>query len=149
LKTPATIREYRSEDLQKVLNIFRLNTPAYFSPGEEKDLIFYLENEIDNYFLLELNDEIIGCGGINFCEDKTLGKLSWDFLHPEFQGQGHGTFLVEHRISKLKESAVKKIMVRTSQHAYKFYEKAGFTLVDKSKDYWAPGFDLYTMEFNL
>jgi len=38
------------------------------------------------------------------------------------------------------------ISVRTSQHAYKFYEKMGFELVKITNDYWAKNFDLYLMQ---
>ncbi len=54
------IREYKNSDKEVVLNLLRLNTPKYFSPDEEKDLIYYLENEIDYYFVLEINNQIVG-----------------------------------------------------------------------------------------
>jgi ribosomal-protein-alanine N-acetyltransferase len=44
------IREFNQEDKSNVLELFRLNTPAFFSPDEEKDLIFYLDHEIEKYF---------------------------------------------------------------------------------------------------
>ena len=57
-----------------------------------------------------------------------------------------GTQLLKHRIDILKSMEdVKKISVRTSQVAYKFYEKQGFELFEIIKDYWAEGFDLYNM----
>ena len=142
------IRDYRSPDKETVLDLFRMNTPAYFSMDEEKDLIHYLEHEIDLYYVIELNNKLIGCGGINFSENGTVGKISWDFLHPDYQGLGIGTLLLEHRINLLKETiGIQRILVRTSQHAYKFYERSGFRLMETVKDYWASGFDLYRMEY--
>lgn len=142
------IREFVQGDKQIVLDLFRLNTPTFFSPNEEEDLIYYLDNEIEKYFVILLDEKLVGCGGINFKEDGEIGLLSWDFLHPEFQRMGVGTALLNHRIDILKSiPAVKKIRVRTSQHAYTFYEKGGFEVVEKLKDYWADGFDLYAMEF--
>ena len=143
------IREFTKEDKSNVLDLFRMNTPAFFSPEEEKDLIFYLENEIEKYYVVLLDGKIAGCGGINFKENGAVGLLSWDFLHTHYQRMVVGTVLLHHRIDILKSmSAVKKIRVRTSQHAYTFYEKGGFKVVEKLKDYWADGFDLYLMEFN-
>jgi ribosomal-protein-alanine N-acetyltransferase len=142
------IREFTQEDKSNVLDLFRLNTPAFFSPEEEKDLIFYLENEIEKYYVVLLDGKIVGCGGINFKENGVIGLLSWDFLHPHYQRIGVGTALLNHRMGILKAMPdVKKIKVRTSQHAYTFYEKGGFVLFKKIKDYWAVGFDLYSMEY--
>lgn len=143
------IREFTQEDKSNVLDLFRLNTPAFFSPDEEVDLMFYLDNEIEKYFVVLLDEKLVGCGGINFMEKGAIGLLSWDFLHPHYQRRGVGTVLLNHRIDFLKSiPSVKKIRVRTSQHAYTFYEKGGFELIEKVKDYWAVGFDLYAMEYN-
>ena len=45
----ALIREYNSHDKEAVLDIFKLNTPKYFSPEEENEIVYYLENEIEQY----------------------------------------------------------------------------------------------------
>lgn len=148
MKNEPKIREYKTSDKDAVLNLFSLNTPAYFSPQEENDLIFYLENEIEYYFILVINDQIIGSGGINFSDDKTTGIISWDILHPDFQRKSYGSFLVNYRIEKLKEfKDVQKIIVRTSQLVYRFYEKQGFKLIEVVENYWAKGFHLYKMEY--
>lgn len=143
-----TIREYKKSDKEFVLNLLKLNTPNYFSPEEEKEFIFYLENEIDSYFVVEINNEIVGSGGINFSDDKTTGKISWDIIHPNFQGKMIGSKLLNYRIEKLRQiKSVNQIKVRTSQLVYKFYEKLGFKLIKIVEDYWAKGFHLYEMEF--
>jgi len=142
------IREYKKSDKESVLNLLRLNTPQYFSHDEEKDLIRYLDNEIENYYVITCENRIAGCGGFNFSGDPTTGRISWDIFHPEFQGKGLGTYLLKYRIEKLKNySRLKTISVRTSQLVYKFYEKSGFTLKEVIEDYWAEGFDLYRMEY--
>ncbi|MFC6998509.1 GNAT family N-acetyltransferase [Rufibacter roseus] len=142
-----TIREYTASDKPMVLHLLRLNTPEYFSPEEEPDLDHYLEHEIEQYFVVEVEGEVVGCGGYNFSEDLTVGKISWDIIHPDYQGRGVGGQLLRFRIDRLKElKHVQVISVRTSQLVYKFYERNGFTLLEVVKDYWAPGFDLYRME---
>ena len=56
--------------------------------------------------------------------------------------------MLNHRIEKLRNiSSIKKIIVRTSQLVYKFYEKQGFVLLEVKKDYWADGLDMYKMEY--
>ena len=143
-----TIREYKSIDKSSVMNLIRFNTPEYFAPEEENDFSNYLDNERELYYVLLFNEKIVGCGGINFAENKTIGKISWDILHPEYQGKSLGTRLLEYRIEKLESiKSVQKITVRTSQVAYQFYEKQGFELKEIKKDYWAKGFDMYKMEY--
>lgn len=148
MKDELIIREYKDSDREAVLSLLRLNTPRYFSEEEESDLVYYLENEIEYYFVLELNRQIVGSGGVNFSEDKTRGKISWDIMHPDFQGKSLGSALLNYRIGMLKESEqVRQITVRTSQLVYRFYEKHGFRLTEIVEDYWAKGFHLYHMEY--
>ncbi|MFD2162586.1 GNAT family N-acetyltransferase [Paradesertivirga mongoliensis] len=148
MENQSTIRNYTISDKEAVLNLLKLNTPAHFSAEEEKDLNYYLDHEIEQYFVLELNQHIVGCGGINFSEDNSTGIISWDIIHPEFQGQSLGSKLLKYRIGKLQQlETVHQIIVRTSQLSYKFYEKLGFRLLEVMNDYWAKGFHLYKMKY--
>lgn len=143
-----TIRKYEPNDKDEVLNLIRLNTPEYFAVDEEEDLKNYLDNEIELYYVLLYDRKIVGCGGINFSDDQTIGKISWDIIHPNYQGKSLGAKLLKHRIDILNSiKSIQKITVRTSQVAYKFYEKQGFELFEIKKDYWADGFDMYNMEY--
>jgi 3-phosphoshikimate 1-carboxyvinyltransferase len=145
-----TIRSYNSKDKKELIELLRLNTPAFFATDEENDFIEYLNTKIQEYFILELENRIIGCGGINYRENNTIGVLSWDMIHPDFQYKGHGTLLVKHRIDRLlNKNSIKDISVRTSQHTYKFYEKSGFELIKIIKDYWSEGYDLFEMRYKL
>lgn len=142
-----SIREYTPADKPYLIALLRLNTPHYFSPEEEQDLINYLDNSIYKYYVLTKDNRIVGAGGINLSDDFTTGILSWDFFHPDYHGQGLGTILTRFRIQKIKEiSTVTTMRVRTSQLTYKFYGKLGFKIREISKDYWAEGLDLYRME---
>ena len=144
------IREYKSIDKNAVLELIRLNIPKYFASNEEDDFSRYLDSEIELYYVLFFDKKLVGCGGINFSDNRMTGKISWDILHPEYQGQSLGTYLLEYRIKKLKSiDRVQRITVRTSQLAYKFYEKRGFELLEVKKDYWARGFDMYRMEYKI
>ncbi|WP_163410812.1 GNAT family N-acetyltransferase [Flavobacterium ajazii] len=143
-----TIREYQTNDKGEVVNLIKLNIPKFFAADEEEDLKRYLETERELYYVLLYDKKIVGCGGINFADNKTNGKISWDIFHPAYQGKSLGTKLLKHRIDKLNSiESIQRITVRTSQIAYKFYEKQGFELFEIKKDYWAAGFDMYNMEY--
>lgn len=143
---PCLIRTYQSNDEQAVLDIFWKNTPEFFSPDEEADLIFYLQNEIEDYFVAEFDGKVIGAGGINYSKENSIGHLSWAMIVPEYHGQGIGSLITSYRIQHLQQTnAITTIHVRTSQKVFKFYEKAGFQLTKIVEDYWAPGFDMYDM----
>lgn len=143
-----TIREYDTKDKNEVIDLIKLNTPTYFAVGEEEDLKRYLATERELYYVLLYDQKIVGCGGINFADNNAIGKISWDIFHPDYQGKSFGTKLLKHRIDKLNSiDGIQKITVRTSQVAYKFYEKQGFELFEIKKDYWAAGFDMYNMEY--
>ena len=145
-----SIRPYTEIDQNRILAIFQLNTPEFFSQEEESDLIQYLKSETEEYFVIEDEGQVIGCGGINYENDFTMGIISWDIIHPEYQGKGVGGQLLKHRLDLLKSNtSIQKIIVRTSQIVFRFYEKAGFELKEVKTDYWAKGFDLYHMEIQL
>ena len=141
------IRGYNPNDKNDLLNLFELNSPKYFAVEEKLDFDHYLDKEIESYFVLEYDEQIVGCGGINFSDNNTIAVISWDIIHPEYQGKSLGTRLLKYRLDKLNLiQTVQKVIVRTAQHTYPFYEKQGFELIEIIEDYWAKGFDLYNMQ---
>ncbi len=144
------IKPYSLSFKQDLIHLIRLNTPRYFDPSEEIELIKYLDGETEDYYVVEEDGEIIGCGGINYEPEKKTAVISWDIIHPDYQGKGIGKELLKFRINKIKEkNEHAQIIVRTSQFTFKFYEKAEFKLMEIVKDYWAKGIDLYYMELKL
>ena len=140
------IRPYSPSDKTAVLEILKSNTPSFFAPSEEKDFEIYLEEEIEDYFVLEDNGHILGSGGINYFPYEEKARISWDMVDSKSHGKGIGNKLMHHRINILKSNpSIELIEVRTSQHAYLFYEKMGFELNLVEDNFWAEGFDLYLM----
>ncbi|MHC8950318.1 GNAT family N-acetyltransferase [Sphingobacterium hungaricum] len=142
----AIIRAYQTKDKESVIHCMKSNVPAHFAVSEIDDLIYYLENEIEDYFVLEYHGEIKAASGINY--EPKRGKLSWDFVDADAQGKGFGSKLLNHRLSILRNNtAIDLITVRTSQTAFQFYEKHDFVVQRIVKNYWADGFDLYEMTY--
>jgi N-acetylglutamate synthase-like GNAT family acetyltransferase len=143
------IRAYEARDRDVVLSMMQENIPAYFAQDEQEDLKYYLDFEIEQFFVLEVEHKIVACGGINLELDEKRGVISWDIVLPAEQGKGYGRKLLEHRIAILKGMPeIDRITVRTSQLTYLFYQKNGFVLNQIVKDYWAKDFDLYSMELS-
>lgn len=141
------IRPYTPADDESIITLLRLNMPKYFAQEEEQDLRDYFANHIDRYFVVEDNGNIIGSGGINITNKGKNAALSWDIIHPNYQGKGIGSQLTQHRLDVIKShEGIENISVRTSQLVYKFYEKFDFVLQEIVKDYWADGIDMYRME---
>lgn len=140
------IRAYIPSDQAVVLQLFDGNTPQYFDETERAGLVHYLDHETEDYFVVEEQDEIVGSGGINYELQAKAAIISWDIIKPNQQGKGIGRKLTQYRIQHIHTKAdIEKIVVRTSQHTYKFYKKMGFKLLKIEQDYWAKGFDLYEM----
>ena len=53
-----TIRPYTSADYPQIIELFRLNTPEYFSPDEEEGLADYLNNRIQHHYVAEADGRI-------------------------------------------------------------------------------------------
>jgi N-acetylglutamate synthase-like GNAT family acetyltransferase len=142
------IRTYQPEDRQAVMELFDCNCPQYFAPEERADLETYLEKELEDYFVVEVDGQVLAAGGINLQDAGQKGVLSWDMIHPDYHGRGIGKELVRFRIRHLQEKyRVKEIRVRTAQFTHGFYAKCGFELQEIVVDYWAPGYDLYDMKY--
>ena len=74
------IKPYKIQDKEAVLRLFRLNTPQYFGPDEEGPFLQYLADDFAHYFVVELDERIVGCGGINYFHDEQLARISWDII---------------------------------------------------------------------
>jgi len=139
------IRPYIDSDKDQLLEIIQLNIPQYFAQEEKDELKHYLEKEVEDYFVVKTGDLIVAGGGINYPVNQNFATISWDLIHPDFQGKRIGSDLLRFRISHIQNKGFNKIRVRTSQQAYGFYEKHNFVLQEVIPDYWAKGFDLYDM----
>lgn len=141
----AIIRSYTTADYDAIIELFLLNTPAFFCEEEEQDLERFLDEEIENFFVAEEDGIIVACGGSNI-KGRT-GFLSWYIVHPDHQGKGLGKILALHNLTILQANKdLDNIEVRTSQLVYPFYEKLGFKLISTQDHYWGHNMHLYHMK---
>lgn len=141
------IRPYQPDDRKALVSLLVLNVPHYFAAEEVNDFESYLDTDAANYLVVESYGRIVGAGGYNLLDQGSEARISWDFFHPEVQGKGFGSQLLQYRLNSIKQSpGVNRIVVRTSQLAFRFYEKHGFELLEVIPDFWAKGYDLYHMK---
>lgn len=129
------------------IKIFRSNLPKFFAIEElpifESFLDEYTE---DNYFVVKMDGEIIGCGGIFLDTEKNLAGLSWGMVHSEYHGKGIGKTFTQYRIDLLKKTYPSlPYAIETSQHTAGFYERNGFKTVEIVTDGFSKGIDKYIM----
>ena len=133
------IRDLRKEDnpalakiVKDTLAEFGANHPntVYYDPTTET-LFEVFQTPRSKYFLAELNNKIVGGGGIypttglpeDTCE---LVKM---YLLPEARGRGLGRMLIEKCIEAAAENGFKKNYLETMpelRQALNVYEKFGF-----------------------
>jgi len=134
-----TIRDLRKEDnpalakvVKNTLAEFGANHPntVYYDPTTDT-LFEVFQTPRSKYFLAEINNKIVGGGGIyptdglppDTCE---LVKM---YLLPEARGFGLGRTLIEKCIEAAAENGFKKIYLETMpelKQALSVYEKFGF-----------------------
>lgn len=136
------IRPYNQEDIAGVVAVFRSNIPTYFTSAEEPGLRDFLENERgDDYYVLELEGEVVGAGGIGLNPDDTV-SLCWGMVRSDRLGTGLGKQLTEFRIRLADEKFPgRSLRIATSQHTSGFYEKYGFRIVERIPNGFGPGID--------
>lgn len=138
------IRPYRPEDLGAVVNVFRSNIPKYFTPPEEPGLHEFLGTaHVEDYYVLEMDGEVVGAGGIAYNDiDPPTVSLCWGMVRQDHLGTGLGKALTEFRIALSREKYPGlPITLGTSQHTEGFYEKYGFRTVEHTPNGFGPGID--------
>lgn len=144
------IRPFKTTDRETLLEIFKMNTPQYFDPGEIRDFEAYLDDNGDTYLTIEHQNKVVGGTGYQITDQATIGRITWIFFHPDSAGLGLGRQSMEHCLSLFRRvPTLQKLVVTTSQLAFGFFEKFGLVLVKTEKDYWGQGLDLYLMEMKL
>ena len=140
-KTLFTIRDYKPADKPRLLSLHQMNIPAFFTQSELDDLNRYLDEGIEMYFVVEVDNEIIGAGGINFENNHHTGIISWDYFHPSFQGKGIGRSLLRAVVDAGREIGARRLYLETNHQlgpAIHLYEELGFRHVPAQRVHASP-----------
>lgn len=142
-QTP-TLRPMNMSDLVKVVNIIDAHDE---DDGEaaEKD---YLDNGVENQFVLEQSGKILGVTGYREVTgtDQTAW-LTWTYLDEASQGKGFGKSMISDLLDKLRSLNARKIFTKVSDYddpdegkiyerALKTYKSLGFEEEVVSHDFY-------------
>ena len=144
------LRPYTTLDRAAVIHIFRSNIPKYFGPDEEHGLCNFLDDiRAADYFVGEIDGEVIAAGGIALNDDQTV-SLCWGMVRADRLGHGFGREITNYRIRRSREKfGDLPLVISTSQHTRAFYEKFGFSLVDHKPDGFGHGIDICKMRLDM
>ena len=141
------IRPYQSDDKTACVEIFRSNQPRFFADEEFEDFVSFLNNLPCSYFCLIDDEIVIGCGGYFINEDEQVAGMAWGMVHNSRHGTGLGKLLLLYRLAQICQAGqANKIIMDTSQHTFKFFEKLGFIVTKVISDGYGAGLDRVDME---
>ncbi|HTA84579.1 MAG TPA: GNAT family N-acetyltransferase [Bacteroidia bacterium] len=151
-----TIRPYSPADAIKCREIFISNVPKYFAQEELEKLDNWLDAlhngtvpsyaEAIYFYVLEVENEIIGAAGFYLMKGENNGQLNWGMVHADHHNKGYGKLLFDYRVNKIKEIAPsRQATLWTSQYTYAFFEKLGMKIVKITPNGFGFGFDKYEM----
>ncbi|WP_298476536.1 GNAT family N-acetyltransferase [uncultured Maribacter sp.] len=139
----AFIREIEQRDNEKVAIVIRkvlidMGVPKVGTAYADKALDSMFENynvPKATYFVVELNNAIVGCAGIAKLEnyDGNVCELQKMYFLEEARGKGIGSMMIRACLEKAKIYGFDKCYLETMPYmkaAQKLYLKTGFTYLD-------------------
>ena len=152
------IRTYNKNDHAACMEIIKSNTPEFFAIEEitlfkewliaqENGVLAYPVSEEEYYFVLEVNNDILGCAGYLLVENSNEIYLSWGMVNRNFQKLGYGKKLLDYRIKSISQNFPdRKISLSTTQDIAPFFEKYGFNIINITPKFYSDSLDRYEME---
>lgn len=146
-------RPYMAADRAACLAIFDGNVPAYFAPEERAAFADHLDGLPAvgaPYLVLEDRGAVVGCSGLSFAAQGTHASLSWGMVDRTRHGGGLGTRLLLARLAMARATpGLTELVLETSQHTRRFYERFGFAVLAVTPDGFGPGLDRCDMILRL
>jgi amino-acid N-acetyltransferase len=118
--TAVEITNAADEHFSSILELLRLSK----LPEEDVD------KHLVNYLVAVDENKLVGCVGLEVYEG--VGLLRSLAVHPEHQGKGIGTALLQRMVAHAKEKGLSELYLLTAT-ADKFFLKQGFAQVAKDE----------------
>jgi len=122
--TDVTLRMMEPGDIPALREIYYSNVPD-FLPEERSIFEANLNENSQNYFVIEENGKLVAGGGINLGLDGSQCVLYMGVVHREHHRKGFGTLLMLARLSWTDGDSA-EVWVMTHEKVRPFYERFGF-----------------------
>lgn len=117
------IRPAKKKDAQMIHNITKFGVKTEMLVQRTRQ---YIEQHIDEYFVYEIDDSVIGCACLRKFADKRVMEVGSVYVQSVYQDRGVGKKLVEYAEMKAAEAGATKLFALTTQsHAF-FRSICGF-----------------------
>ncbi|RRN77959.1 GNAT family N-acetyltransferase [Pseudoxanthomonas sp. SGD-10] len=89
-------------------------------------------NEGHKFIIVEKDSQPIGFSSYHFTGDYSVCKIQKLYLHPQLQGQGGGTAVINYISKEAVDLGVLSLELNVNRNnpAKAFYEKMGFTVIE-------------------
>lgn len=147
-----TLRPLQRSDVDAVVALIDSHDE---DDAEEAREGFGQTDGLDDYFVLEHDDQVIGiCGYRTPPACDRTHWLSWTYIHADHVNQGHGRRMIEELLQHLRSIDARKLFIKVSDYsetledgsteepyaaALHLYQKLGFAIELKHADYYDEG----------
>jgi amino-acid N-acetyltransferase len=115
-----TLRQASIDDVGGILQLIEPLEQEGVLVHRPRDL---LEQEIERFFVAELDGRIIGCVALYPFPDAHAGEMACLVVHPDFRDGGRGESLMMAAEAAAREQGLKQLFVLTTRTAHWFIER--------------------------
>jgi predicted GNAT family N-acyltransferase len=99
------------------------------------------------FYIIEVNQEIVGCAGYLTVKDQSEIYLAWGMVDQKLHKAGFGKALLKYRLEEIENNYPDyKVSVATTQDIAPFFQKFGFKILNITKNYYSENLDRYDMQ---
>ena len=125
--TRQSVENLRPATIEDVGGILRL-----IEPLEQEGILVHrpreiLEQEVERFFVAELDGRIVGCVALYPFPDASAGEMACLAVHPDFRGGGRGEALVTAIEEAARGQGLNRLFVLTTRTAHWFIERGFVT----------------------
>ncbi len=117
------LEDIRNADIEDVQGIIELIEPLEESGLLVKRSRERLETEINNFYVIERDKKIIGCGALYISKNKQQAEISCMAIAPKYQSKGRGEKIFKHICEQARSKQLKQVFILTTQATHWFREQ--------------------------